>query len=160
MRSTYADHFQPSIQRGKNKFIWLGTHKLFDAFSFIFVESKWGWFQAHAYRFNETTSTFIVETTEETWQRAGLENAGVDTSISVCEQLFAQWLDGHRLLANHGHKRGSEWINFLQVSNKRWAKDNIVLVGDAAHTAHFSIGSGTKLALEDAIAQGALCSGQ
>ncbi len=147
IRTTYADHFQPSMQSGTNKFIWLGTHKLFEAFSFIFVESEWGWFQAHAYRFNETTSTFIVEVQQETWERAGLEDASMETSIAFCERLFASWLDGHALIANRGHKRGSEWIHFQLVSNQKWVKDNIVLVGDAAHTAHFSIGSGTKLAL-------------
>lgn len=157
MRTVYADHFQPSIQPGSNKFIWLGTKKLFSAFTFIFVETEWGWFQAHAYRFNETTSTFIVETRQETWERAGLQNADTEASIAFCEKLFAPWLEGHPLMVNSRHQRGSEWINFQLVSNKHWIKDNIVLIGDAAHTAHFSIGSGTKLALEDAIALAEAC---
>jgi anthraniloyl-CoA monooxygenase len=157
IRSLYAEDFKPSIQRGNNKFIWLGTHKLFHVFAFIFVETEWGWFQAHAYRFNETTSTFIVETSEETWKRAGLDHADTTASIAFCERLFASSLDGHSLQANGRHQRGSEWIHFQLVSNQHWVKDNIVLVGDAAHTAHFSIGSGTKLALEDAIALAEAC---
>ena len=150
-RARHAEHFQPSIDVRKNKFVWLGTHKVFEAFTFIFVQSEWGWFQAHAYRFNENSSTFIVETREETWRAAGLEGADVDASIRFCEEMFAPWLDGHALLSNARHLRGSAWISFNRVSNEHWAKDNIVLMGDAAHTAHFSIGSGTKLALEDAI---------
>jgi anthraniloyl-CoA monooxygenase len=155
MRSVYADHFQPTVRPGNNKFIWLGTQKRFPSFSFIFVETEWGWFQAHAYQFNETTSTFIVETREETWARAGLKDADQVASIAFCEELFAPWLEGHALMANG--QRGADWINFQLVSNRRWVKDNMVLVGDAAHTAHFSIGSGTKLALEDAIALAEAC---
>jgi len=151
IRGLYAEHFRPAIALQQNKFVWLGTHQLFDAFTFIFVKSEWGWFQAHAYRFNDTTSTFIVETREETWRAAGLEHADTDTTIAFCEALFAQWLGGHALLSNARHLRGSPWINFPRVSNESWVHGNIVLMGDAAHSAHFSIGSGTKLALEDAI---------
>ena len=151
IRTRYADHFQPSIEARSNRFAWLGTHKLFDAFTFIFVETEWGWFQAHAYRFNTDTSTFIVETREETWRAAGLDHMDVPQSVAFCEQLFAPWLDGNALLTNMRHLRGSQFINFQRISNARWSKDRIVLMGDAAHTAHFSIGSGTKLALEDAI---------
>ncbi len=151
-RARLADHFQPSIELRKNKFIWLGTRKVFETFTFIFVPTEWGWFQAHAYRFNADTSTFIVETREEVWRAAGLESADSQSSVAFCETLFAPWLDGNRLMTNARHLRGSQWINFNRVSNARWVKDNIVLMGDAAHTAHFSIGSGTKLALEDAIA--------
>jgi anthraniloyl-CoA monooxygenase len=152
IRTKFADHFQPEIERRKNKFVWLGTHHVFDAFTFIFVNTEWGWFQAHAYRFNENTSTFIVETREETWRAAGLDGAPTDQTIAFCEELFAPWLGGHPLMTNSRHLRGSEWINFPRITNKHWVKDNIVLMGDAAHSAHFSIGSGTKLALEDAIA--------
>jgi anthraniloyl-CoA monooxygenase len=152
IRTKFADHFQPEIERRKNKFVWLGTHHVFDAFTFIFVNTEWGWFQAHAYRFNENTSTFIVETREETWRAAGLDGAPTDKTIAFCEELFAPWLGGHPLMTNSRHLRGSEWINFPRITNKHWVKDNIVLMGDAAHSAHFSIGSGTKLALEDAIA--------
>jgi len=152
VRATYAEHFQPEIDWRKNKFIWLGTHCLFQAFTFIFVETEWGWFQVHAYRFDKDTSTFIVETREENWRAAGLERADTDANIAFCERLFAPWLGGEKLLTNSRHLRGSEWITFPRVSNKAWVNGNIVLMGDAAHSAHFSIGSGTKLALEDAIA--------
>jgi anthraniloyl-CoA monooxygenase len=151
IRSLHAAHFRPQIDLQRNKFVWLGTHKLFEAFTFIFVETEWGWFQAHAYRFNDTTSTFIVETREEIWRAAGLEGADTAATTAFCEQLFAPWLDGHRLLSNTRHLAGSPWISFPRVSNASWVHGNIVLMGDAAHSAHFSIGSGTKLALEDAI---------
>jgi len=151
IRTRYAEHFQPSIDVRSNRFAWLGTHKLFDAFTFVFVETEWGWFQAHAYRFNADTSTFIVETREESWRAAGLDRMEVAESVAFCERLFAPWLDGNSLLTNMRHLRGSQFINFQRVSNAHWVKDRIVLMGDAAHTAHFSIGSGTKLALEDAI---------
>jgi anthraniloyl-CoA monooxygenase len=151
IRTRYADHFLPAIETRTNRFAWLGTHKLFDAFTFIFVETEWGWFQAHAYRFNADTSTFIVETREATWRAAGLDRMEVPQSVAFCELLFAPWLDGHALLTNMRHLRGSQFINFNRISNTKWVKDRIVLMGDAAHTAHFSIGSGTKLALEDAI---------
>ena len=152
IRSRYADHFRPDIEMRSNKFIWLGTHKLFDAFTFIFEETEWGWFQVHAYKFNEDTSTFIVETTNETWEAAGLGDMAADDGIRFCEDLFADYLDGNALMSNARHLRGSNvWINFPRVLNETWIKDNIVLMGDAAHSAHFSIGSGTKLALEDAI---------
>ena len=151
IRTRYADHFKPSIDVRTNRFAWLGTHKLFEAFTFIFVETEWGWFQAHAYRFNADTSTFIVETREPTWRAAGLDQMEVPESVAFCERLFAPWLANNPLLTNMRHLRGSQFINFQRVSNESWTKDNLVLMGDAAHTAHFSIGSGTKLALEDAI---------
>ena len=152
IRSLHAEHFRPSIELRRNKFVWLGTHKLFDAFTFVFVESEWGWFQAHAYRFNDTTSTFIVETREETWRAAGLADADTAGAIAFCERLFEPWLDANPLLSNARHLTGSPWISFPTVTNQHWTHGNIVLMGDAAHSAHFSIGSGTKLALEDAIA--------
>jgi anthraniloyl-CoA monooxygenase len=140
------------VQVAQNRFVWLGTHRVFEAFTFIFVQTEFGWFQAHAYRFNRDTSTFIVETTDANWRAAGLDRVDVPGTIEFCERLFAPWLEGHALLANMAHLRGSHWLNFPRVANETWVHDNIVLVGDAAHTAHFSIGSGTKLALEDAIA--------
>jgi anthraniloyl-CoA monooxygenase len=151
IRTAHADHFRPSVEPQANKFTWLGTTKLFDAFTFIFVETEWGWFQAHAYRFDDRTSTFIVETREESWRAAGLGEADTAQTIAFCERLFAPWLDGAPLMANSRHLKGSDWINFPRVSNETWVKGNLVLMGDAAHSAHFSIGSGTKLALEDAI---------
>jgi len=156
MRSKYQRVFQPEIERRKCRYIWLGTRRLFEAFTFAFESTEWGWFQAHAYKFDRETSTFIVETPEAVWQAAGIDRMSTDESIAFCERLFARYLDGHRLMTNARHLRGSAWINFLRIVNKTWICDSartpIVLIGDAAHTAHFSVGSGTKLALEDAIA--------
>jgi anthraniloyl-CoA monooxygenase len=156
IRTRHAAAYQPDIDLRKCRFVWLGTHKLFEAFTFAFEETEHGWFQAHAYRFDETTSTFIVEAPEPVWQRAGLDRMDKDESIAWCERLFARYLDGHRLLSNATHLRGSaQWIRFPRVVCKSWVhwRGNVpvVLMGDAAHTAHFSVGSGTKLALEDAI---------
>ena len=152
VRNRYAAHFEPQIDLRTNKFVWLGTNRIFEAFTFIFVETQWGWFQAHAYRFNSDTSTFIVETTEANWRAAGLDELDTAGTIAFCERLFAPWLKDGKLLANMNHLRGSAWINFPRVANRTWVMGNVALMGDAAHSAHFSIGSGTKLALEDAIA--------
>jgi len=151
IRTAYAEHFKPNIDLRSNKFIWLGTHQKFDAFTFIFKEIDGGWIQVHAYRFDKDTSTFIVECTEEVWRRGGGESLNAEKSIAWCEELFGDYLDGHKLMSNAAHIRGSAWINFPRVSNEHWHYKNIVLLGDSAHTAHFSIGSGTKLAFEDAI---------
>jgi len=152
-RKKYAEAFQPDIDMRKCRFIWLGKKKLLNAFTFSFKETEWGWFNLHAYRFDEGTSTFIVETPEDVWQRAGIENMEQEQSIALCERLFADVLDGHKLMSNARHLRGSAmWIKFPRVLCRKWHHKNIVLIGDAAHTAHFSIGSGTKLAMEDAIA--------
>jgi len=153
IRADYAETFRPQIDLRTNKFVWLGTHQILDAFTFIFKETEWGWFQAHAYRFDNDTSTFIIETREDTWKKAGIDKMSQDEGIAFCEDMFADHLGGHALMSNAKHLRGNAiWINFPRVSNETWIKDNIVLMGDAAHTAHFSIGSGTKLAMEDAIA--------
>ncbi|MCX7146818.1 MAG: FAD-dependent monooxygenase [Sulfuritalea sp.] len=152
-RNTYSDHFNPRVDQRKCRFIWLGTRKKLDAFTFAFKQTQWGWFNLHAYRFDEEWSTFIVETPEETWLKAGIDKMEPDQSIAFCEKLFADLLDGQPLVSNASHLRGSAiWLKFNRVLCERWFKDNIVLIGDAAHTAHFSIGSGTKLAMEDAIA--------
>ncbi|MBF6989551.1 bifunctional salicylyl-CoA 5-hydroxylase/oxidoreductase [Cupriavidus sp. IK-TO18] len=165
VRKRYADTFRPDIDTRKCRFVWLGTKKVFDAFNFIFVPTEHGWFQAHAYRFEDGTSTFIVETPEETWKAAGIDQMSQEEGIAYCERLFAPYLDGHPLISNASHLRGSAiWIQFPRVICERWVHWNtltddagvdkkvpVVLMGDAAHTAHFSIGSGTKLALEDAI---------
>ena len=152
-RKKYAEAFQPDIDLRRCRFIWLGTKKLLDAFTFSFKETEWGWFNLHAYRFDEHTSTFIVETPEEVWQKAGIEHMPQEESIALCERLFADVLEGEKLMSNARHLRGSAvWIKFPRVLCRRWHHRNIVLIGDAAHTAHFSIGSGTKLAMEDAIA--------
>jgi anthraniloyl-CoA monooxygenase len=156
IRTKYADTYQPDIDVRKCRFVWLGTHKLFEAFTFAFEETEHGWFQAHCYRFDAETSTFIVEVPEETWLKAGLDRMEKEESIEFCEKLFAKYLDGHKLISNATHLRGSaQWIRFPRVVCEHWVHHNgkapVVLMGDAAHTAHFSIGSGTKLALEDAI---------
>lgn len=161
IRARYAATFEPDIDTRQCRFVWLGTHKLFDAFTFAFEKTAHGWFQAHAYRFDDTTSTFIVETPESVWRAAGLDQMSQEEGVAYCERLFARYLDGHRLISNATHLRGSAiWIRFPRVICRRWVHWNtleegrrvpVVLMGDAAHTAHFSIGSGTKLALEDAI---------
>ncbi len=151
-RSRHAALFEPDIDVRRCRYIWLGTTRPFPAFTFAFEQTEHGWFQAHAYQFSRELSTVIVETREETWRAHGLENASPARSIEFCERLFAALLDGHRLQSNATHLRGSAWLNFQRILCKRWHAGKIVLLGDAAHTAHFSIGSGTKLAMEDAIA--------
>ena len=151
-RGKYEAHFNPRIDLRTCRFIWLGTKKKLDAFTFAFKETEFGWFNLHAYRFNDEMSTFIVETPESTWYKAGIDKFEAAESIAFCEKLFADLLDGHSLISNARHLRGSAmWLKFNRVLCERWYKDNIVLIGDAAHTAHFAIGSGTKLAMEDAI---------
>ncbi|NDJ33290.1 MAG: hypothetical protein GYB64_01350 [Chloroflexi bacterium] len=147
IRTMLAPHFKPSLTKGQAKFVWFGTDKVMDAFTFIFQENEHGLFQVHAYPFDGTMSTFIVETAEEVWRRAGLDQATEEESLAYCEALFADYLGGACLLSNR-----SLWGNFLRVRNRSWRHQNIVLLGDAAHTAHFSIGSGTKLAMDGAIA--------
>ncbi|AEC22030.1 salicylyl-CoA 5-hydroxylase [Pusillimonas sp. T7-7] len=161
VRTRYADTYKPDIDTRQCRFVWLGTRKTFDAFTFAFVQTDHGWFQAHAYQFEPGMSTFIVETLDETWRAAGLDTMSQEDGIAYCEQLFAPWLDGNALISNAGHLRGSAiWIRFPRVICDTWVHQQtlpggrsvpVVLMGDAAHTAHFSIGSGTKLALEDAI---------
>lgn len=163
VRTRYADTFRPDIDQRNCRFVWLGTRKVFDAFTFIFVPTEYGWFQAHAYRFENGLSTFIVETTDAAWQAAGIDKMSQEDGVAFCEKLFAPWLDGEKLISNATHLRGSAiWIRFPRVICDKWvqwtrphgeagAEVPVVLMGDAAHTAHFSIGSGTKLALEDAI---------
>ena len=151
IRSKYAGHFKPDLDSRTARFIWLGTTFPFDAFTFYFVENEHGVFQAHCYRFDDKTSTFIVECDEASWRSAGFDRLDTDQTIAACEAMFGEWLAGHRLMSNALHRAGSPWTNFVRVRNEVWHHDNIVLVGDAAHSAHFSIGSGTKLAMEDAI---------
>jgi anthraniloyl-CoA monooxygenase len=151
-RTELAEYFKPEIDMRACKFVWLGTHQKFDdAFTFIFEETDKGWLWAHAYQFDGDTATFIVETDEATWQAYGFGDMTQDESIATCEAIFAKHLGGHSLMTNARHIRGSAWINFPRVLCERWSHGNIVLMGDAAATAHFSIGSGTKLALESAI---------
>jgi anthraniloyl-CoA monooxygenase len=152
-RRKFEDVFKPNLQVRKNRFIWLGTRRKLDAFTFDFAETEWGWFNLHAYRFDADWSTFIVETPEKNWLKAGLDKMNAQQSIALCEKLFAARLDSLPLISNAAHRRGSDvWLKFQRVLCDKWFHKNIVLIGDAAHTAHFAIGSGTKLAMEDAIA--------
>jgi len=147
VRDLYAEQFQPQIEWRGNKFIWLGSTCPFPAFTFVFKENQHGLWRVHAYQFDREQSTIIFECTEDTWKRAGLEDADEDASIAYLEDMFADHLNGHRLIKNK-----SLWRNFPIIANRRWHHGNVVLLGDAVHSAHFSIGSGTKLAMEDAIA--------
>src|SRR6266700_266382 len=151
-RDAEPQAFGVDVDVRKNKFVWLGTSKVFDAFTFAFEETEHGWIWAHAYRFAPDCSTFIVECSEEVWRKFGFDRMDQAEAIATCEKLFAKYLDGHRLMSNAAHLRGSAaWLNFRRIKCERWSSGNVILLGDAAHTAHFSIGSGTKLALEDAI---------
>ena len=181
-RDAYAQAFGVDVDVRANKFVWLGTSKVFDAFTFAFEETEHGWIWAHAYRFAPDCSTFIVECSEDTWRNFGFDRMDQADALAACEKLFAKYLNDeptpvrversrdtsaptsldyardereprrHKLMSNAAHLRGSAvWLNFKRIKCERWASGNVILLGDAAHTAHFSIGSGTKLALEDAI---------
>jgi anthraniloyl-CoA monooxygenase len=147
VRRTHEDVFQPTVGQGRNKYIWLGTPKLFHGLTLTFVQHDAGLFTAHSYKFDRQTSTFIVECSEETWRKAGLDAMTEAATCGFLASVFADHLEGRPLLA----KNFVKWLNFPLVSNTRWHGERVVLLGDALHTAHFSIGSGTKLALEDAI---------
>ena len=160
IRTRYADVYQPDIDNRQCRFVWLGTRKKFDAFTFAFEQTEHGWFAGHAYQYDDEMSTFIVETPESVWKAHGLDAMEQVDAIAFCERLFAKQLAGNALISNATHLRGSAiWIRFPRVICKKWVHEvaiegktvPVVLMGDAAHTAHFSIGSGTKLALEDAI---------
>ncbi|MFT4629672.1 MAG: anthraniloyl-CoA monooxygenase [Dinoroseobacter sp.] len=152
VRNGDLEHFEADIDIRTNKFVWLGTKQTFDdAFTFIWEKTEHGWLWVHAYQFDNNTSTFIVECDTQTYDNFGFDSMTHDESAETCRKVFEEYLDGHELLTNSAHIRGSAWINFPRVLCHNWIKDNVVLIGDAAHTAHFSIGSGTKLALEDAI---------
>ncbi len=163
VRGAYAASFQPDLDRRRCRYVWLGTTLPLDAFTFLFERTEHGWFTVHAYRFEEELSTFIVECREETWLAHGLDSASTEQTLAFCERLFARYLGGHHLMGNAARPSarstrseralgGRDWLNFTRVSNEHWVHGNVVLLGDAAHTAHFSVGSGTKLAMEDAIA--------
>ncbi|MGK0263547.1 MAG: anthraniloyl-CoA monooxygenase, partial [Planctomycetota bacterium] len=147
VRERYAESFQPSLDWGKCKFAWFGTTKEMTAFTFVFKETEWGLFQVHAYPFESGRGTWIVECREETWKKAGLDKLSEAESAVFCHKLFAEHLEGEELLTNR-----SVWRTFPTVRCGSWRHENVVLMGDSAHTAHFSIGSGTKLAMEDSIA--------
>ena len=152
-RATFAEVFKPDIDTRKCKFVWLGTQQKFDdAFTFIFENTEHGWVWAHAYQFDPETATFVVECSQETWDKFGFGAMSQQESIAVCEKIFEKHLGGHPLMTNANHIRGSAWINFPRVLCERWSHENLALMGDAAASAHFSIGSGSKLALESAVA--------
>ncbi|MEA3011078.1 MAG: anthraniloyl-CoA monooxygenase [Sphingomonadales bacterium] len=152
IRNAYESEFGVDIQVRKNKFFWFGTHKVFEAFTFAFERTEAGWVWAHAYRFDSGLSTFIVEMAPETWRGLGFDRMDQSEAIASCERIFARYLDGQALMSNAAHLKGPEaWLQFRRIICERWSYRNLILLGDAAHTAHFSIGSGTKLALEDSI---------
>jgi len=147
VRQTFRRNFQPHLSTRPNKYIWFGTNQLFHGLTLTFRETPTGVFAAHSYKFDKTTSTFIVECDEATWNRARFAEMSDETTRAYLADVFASDLNGYPLLSNN-----SKWINFVLVKNDHWSFDNVVMLGDALHTAHFSIGSGTKLAMEDAIA--------
>ena len=152
VRTEFESKFQPDIDMRKCKFVWLGTKQKFDdAFTFIFEVTKHGWIWAHAYQFDKDTATFIVECSQQTYDNFGFDDMSQDQSKKICEDIFAKYLGGNDLMTNAGHIRGSAWINFPRVNCLHWYHENIVLMGDAAATGHFSIGSGSRLAFESAI---------
>ncbi len=154
VRAEYADVFKPDIDTRLCKFIWLGTHQKFDdAFTFIFERTEHGWVWAHVYQFDDNTATFIVETLPETWEKLGFPDMSKEDSVETCRKIFERHLGGHELMSNATHLRGSAvWIQFPRVICERWYHENVVLMGDAAATGHFSIGSGSRLAFDSAIA--------
>lgn len=154
VRAEYKDIFEPDIDTRLCKFIWLGTHQKFDdAFTFIFEKTDHGWMWAHVYQFDDNTATFIVECLQDTWDAWGFADMTKEEIVETCRQVFAKHLGGHDLMSNAAHLRGSTvWMNFPRVICGKWYHENVVLMGDAAATGHFSIGSGTRLAFDSAIA--------
>jgi anthraniloyl-CoA monooxygenase len=147
VRQRWHAEFRPALDPRPNRYVWLGTTRPFPAFTFYFKEDTHGLWRVHAYQYEPGHSTFIVEATPRTWRKAGLDHATEAATLAFCEALFAEELEGHRLVGNK-----SVWRSFVTVRTERWWRDGVVLIGDAAHTAHFSVGSGTKLAMEDAVA--------
>jgi len=148
VRERFAETFEPAVDLRPNRFVWLGTTRPFPAFTFYFREDEHGLWRVHAYQYDASgKSTFIVEATERTWRRAGMDTASEQETVCFLARLFAEELDGHALICNR-----SLWRQFPTIANARWSAENVVLIGDAAHTAHFSVGSGTRLAMLDAIA--------
>ncbi|MFJ3670967.1 FAD-dependent monooxygenase [Streptomyces sp. NPDC090106] len=148
LRTAHADHFGTEVRAGRNHYVWLGTTQVFDAFHFAFVETDHGWIWCYGYGFGPDRSTLVIECAPETWAGLGLDRADEAEGLAVLEKLFADVLDGHPLLV----QAGSQWLNFRTLTNRTWTHGNLVLMGDAAHTTHYSIGAGTTLALEDAMA--------
>jgi 2-polyprenyl-6-methoxyphenol hydroxylase-like FAD-dependent oxidoreductase len=152
LRAGHADDFGEEISTGRNRYIWLGTTKVFDAFTFAFVETDHGWIWCYGYPFSPERSTCVVECAPETWTGLALHTANEADGLALLEKLFADVLDGHELIGRSSAQAGAQWLNFRTLTNRTWHRDSLVLLGDAAHTTHYSIGAGTTLALEDAIA--------
>ena len=151
VRRVHQDHFQTEAEVGRNKYLWLGTHRLFESFMFAFEETPAGWIWFYSYPYNADTTTFIVECSPETWRGLGLDVLGPDESLALLEQIFARHLDGQPLMNSMRDLGKIPWLNFTRITNISWHHENVVLMGDAAHTTHFSIGSGTTLAMQDAV---------
>jgi 2-polyprenyl-6-methoxyphenol hydroxylase-like FAD-dependent oxidoreductase len=151
LRRLHADRFQAKVDVGPNKYVWLGTTRVFDTFTYAFVQTEAGWIWFYAYGFDSATSTCIVECSPTTWTGLGLDALGTDEGMALLSRAFERYLDGHPLMVQSRDPEGTPWLNFRTITNRRWHYDNVVLMGDAAHTTHFSIGSGTRLAIEDAI---------
>ncbi|MPY43041.1 FAD-binding monooxygenase [Streptomyces phyllanthi] len=151
LREKYADHFGTDVRLGRNRYIWLGTTQVFDTFTFSFQETDHGWIWCYAYGFSGERSTCVVECSPETWTGLGLDRADEADGLALLEKLFADILDGHPLIGRAQADGAAQWLNFRTLTNRTWSRGNLVLLGDAAHTTHYSIGAGTTLALEDAI---------
>lgn len=156
IRQLRPERFRTHVVTGRNKYIWLGTNRVFDAFTFAFVHTEAGWIWCHAYGFDAETSTFIVECSPETWAGLGFDQLGESDTLRRLERIFERHLQGHALKSKARAQDRAAWLNFRTVTNASWHADNIVLLGDAAHTTHFTIGSGTRLALEDSISLAAM----
>lgn len=152
LRTRHAGHFGEEIGVGRNRYIWLGTTKVFDAFTFAFVETDHGWIWCYGYGFSPERSTCVIECAPETWTGLGLDRANEDDGLALLEKLFADVLDGHALIGRTSAQGSAQWLTFRTLTNRTWHRGNLVLLGDAAHTTHYSIGAGTTLALEDALA--------
>ncbi|MFF7181843.1 FAD-dependent monooxygenase [Streptomyces sp. NPDC008121] len=152
LREAHGDHFGAAFATGRNRYIWLGTTKVFDSFSFAFKETDHGWIWCYAYGFSGEQSTCVVECSPETWSGLGLDTLGEADSLHLMEKLFHDLLDGHALIGRAQADDAAQWLNFRTLTNRVWHRGNLVLLGDAAHTTHYSIGAGTTLALEDALA--------
>ena len=151
LRERHGEHFGTTVAAGRNPYIWLGTSKVFDTFTFAFERTEAGWIWFHAYPYKAGTSTCIVECSPETWRGLGIDRLSPDAALVLLERIFADPLDGHPLLNGWTGADAAPWLTFRQITNRTWYRDNVVLLGDAGHTTHFSIGSGTKLAVQDAI---------
>ncbi|CAM5506059.1 hypothetical protein SFUMM280S_00598 [Streptomyces fumanus] len=159
LRTRHAGHFGTGIRTGRNRYAWLGTSKVFDAFTFAFVATAHGWIWAYGYAFGPRGSTVVVECAPETWTGLGLDRTDPDRQLALLEEYFAGLLDGHRLTGRAPAEGGTPWTAFRTLTNRTWSLGNLVLLGDAAHTAHYSIGAGTTLALEDAMSLAAALRG-